>query len=35
VAARQERHKEPLDGGVLSNDGLADFIAEFLGPSWT
>jgi hypothetical protein len=34
VAAGEEGHEEPLDRGVLAYDGLADFIAEFLGPGW-
>jgi hypothetical protein len=34
VAPCEERHEEALDRGVLAYDGLADFIAEFLGPSW-
>ncbi len=35
VAAGEQGHEEPLDRGVLADDGLADFIAEFLGPSGT
>jgi hypothetical protein len=35
VAAGQEGDEEPLDRGVLADHGLADFIAEFLGPSGT
>jgi hypothetical protein len=33
VAPGQERHEQALDYGVLADDGLANFIAEFLGPS--
>ena len=35
VAPGQERHEEALDCGILAYDGLANFIAEFLGPSGT
>jgi hypothetical protein len=34
VATGQEGHEEALDGGVLADDGLGDFISKFLGPSW-
>jgi hypothetical protein len=30
VPAREKGHEEPLDSGILADDGLADFIAEFL-----
>jgi hypothetical protein len=33
VAPREQGHEEALDHGVLADDGLADFFAEFLGPS--
>ncbi len=32
VAAGEQGHEQPLDDGILADDGLADFIAEFLGP---
>jgi hypothetical protein len=34
MASGQKGHEEALDGGVLADDRLAYFIAEFLGPSW-
>ena len=35
VAPGEKRHEQALDGGILADDGLADFIAEFLGPGGT
>jgi hypothetical protein len=35
VAPREKRDQEALDGGILADDGLADFGAEFLGPCGT
>ena len=35
VAVGEQRDEQALDDGVLADDGLADFFAEFLGPSGT
>ena len=35
VAVGEQRHEHALDDGILANDSLADFVAEFLGPSGT
>ena len=35
VAVGQEGDKQALDDGVLADDGLADFVAQFLGPGGT
>jgi hypothetical protein len=35
MAVGEEGDEEALDGGVLTDDGFADFSAEFLGPSGT
>jgi hypothetical protein len=35
VAVGEQRHQQALDGGILADDGLADFFAEFLGPDRT
>ena len=33
VAAGEQGDEKPFDDGLLADDGLADFFAEFLGPS--
>ena len=35
VAVGEEGDEQPLDSGVLTDDGFANFSAEFLGPSGT
>jgi len=35
VAVGEEGDEQALDDGILADDGFADFVAEFLGPSGT
>jgi hypothetical protein len=35
VTVGEEGYEETLNHGVLADDGFADFVAEFLGPSGT
>ena len=35
VTAREQGDEKALHGGILADDGLADFVTEFLGPSGT
>ena len=35
MAVGQQGDEHALDDGILANDGLPDFSAEFLGPSGT
>jgi hypothetical protein len=35
VAVRQQSDQHTFNDGILADHGLADFITEFLGPTWT